>query len=64
MRALVVIACLFLAGCGATVPAIAPSGNVDRLLVHAQFKAAAQAAPDFTVEALNTIARLEHDLVK
>lgn len=64
MRTLAVIACLFLAGCATSAPAIAPSGNVDRLLSHAQFRQAAKTAPEFTMEALNTIARLEHDLVK
>jgi hypothetical protein len=35
--------------------------NVTRLLQHPQFPMAAQVAPDFTREALKTIARLEKE---
>jgi hypothetical protein len=36
--------------------------NSERLIAHPQFRAAAQAAPDFTREALKTINRLEYEL--
>lgn len=36
-----------------------PPSRVDALLAHPEFRYAAQAAPHFTAEALNTIADLE-----
>lgn len=36
-----------------------PPSRVDSLLAHPEFRTAAQAAPRFTAEALNTIADLE-----
>jgi hypothetical protein len=36
-----------------------PPSRIDSLLAHPEFRAAAQAAPNFTTEALNTIADLE-----
>lgn len=54
--------CLLLAGCTTPRPAGVTAGNVDRLLAHPQFRAAAVAAPAFTADALNTVAQLEHDL--
>ena len=36
-----------------------PPSQVDRLLAHPEFRAAAQAAPAFTAEALKTVADLE-----
>lgn len=56
------IAVLLLAGCAAPTQAILPTGNVDRLIAHPEFKAAAKAAPGFTSDALNAVAKLEHDL--
>lgn len=40
---------------------MAMQDNVQRLLQHPQFKAAAQAAPEFTKEALDTIINLSLD---
>jgi hypothetical protein len=58
MKHLVLLLPLFAAGCVS-----APLRNdVPRLLTHPQFNAAAKAAPDFTTEAMNTIARLDHEL--
>ena len=61
-RAITVAAMLLLAGCAAPTQAILPTGNVDRLIAHPQFTAAAKAAPEFTRDCLNAVARLEHDL--
>lgn len=36
-----------------------PTAEVSRLLAHPEFRTAAQAAPIFTADCLNTIARLE-----
>ena len=36
--------------------------NTDRLIAHPQFKAAAIAAPDWTEDALKTIADLEREI--
>ena len=62
MKAIAVIACLLLVGCTAPTPVILATGNVDRLIAHPEFKAAAIAAPNFTSDALNAVAKLEHDL--
>lgn len=43
---------------GCTSPSRSPS-QIDRLIAHPEFKAAAQAAPHFTSDALKTIADLE-----
>lgn len=43
---------------GCTSPGRSPS-QIDRLIGHPEFKAAAQAAPHFTSDALKTIADLE-----
>lgn len=40
---------------------VSAEDNVTRLLKHPQFQAAAQVAPDFTTDALKTIARLEKE---
>lgn len=47
---------LALTGCSALSR---PPSRVDSLLAHPEFRAAAQAAPHFTSEALKTIADLE-----
>jgi uncharacterized lipoprotein YmbA len=47
-----------LAGC-ATPP---KRNDVDRLMAHPEFVKAAKAAPNFTTEALETVARLNHEL--
>lgn len=49
---------LAMSGCVAPVT----RQDVPRLLAHPQAKAAAQAAPDFFSDAMNTIARLDHEL--
>jgi hypothetical protein len=59
MRSSIFLLCLILSGCQ-SVPVV--TGNVDRLLAHPQFKASAKAAPAFTTDALNTVARLEHEI--
>lgn len=66
---LLLVAVVFLHGCYLTAKpdpvakvTVAHSGNATRLVEHPQFGAAARAAPDFVLEALNTISKLEHDL--
>lgn len=54
---------LLLAGCQSRSPLPTRAGdNTSALLAHPQFGAAAQAAPDFTKQALRTITRLETEL--
>jgi hypothetical protein len=48
-----------IAGCATITP---PRNDVARLLAHPQAASAAVAAPDFTADALNTVARLDHEL--
>lgn len=50
-----------LGGCCNRMPRLA-SDNTLPLLNHAEFKAAAQAAPNWTSEALRTITRLETEV--
>ncbi|MES2697501.1 MAG: hypothetical protein V4773_28805 [Verrucomicrobiota bacterium] len=45
---------LIVSGCATRSPS-----QIDRLLAHPEFRAAAQAAPLFTADALKTIADLE-----
>lgn len=64
---LVLLAVLALAGCS-TAPIAATTipdsirDDVGRLLAHPEAKAAFKAAPNFTQDALETIARLDHEL--
>jgi len=54
---------MLLAGCQSHSPLPIRAGdNTAALLAHPQFNAAAQAAPDFTKQALRTITRLETEL--
>lgn len=46
----------------APLPITAQRTETDKLKLHPQFKAAAQAAPDFVKEAFHTINRLETDV--
>lgn len=57
-RALLLGSALLLALTGCSTLSRGPS-QVDRLLAHPEFPAAAQAAPDFTAAVLKTIADLE-----
>lgn len=52
---------LMLGGCCTRMPRMA-SDNTLPLLNHAEFKAAAQAAPNWASEALRTITRLETEV--
>jgi hypothetical protein len=56
LSALLGAALLLALGAGCTT---SPSPQVNRLLAHPEFRHAAQAAPQFTADCLNTIAALE-----
>lgn len=54
---------LLLIGCRTVAPLpVAAKDNTARLLAHPEFRAAAQAAPNFTKDAFRTITRLETEL--
>ena len=57
-RAVLSLLSLFLAGC----VSIPPQGEVRRVMAFPGFEDAGRAAPGWTVEALDTIARLEYEL--
>lgn len=53
---------LLLSSCATPAPLpVTAEDNVTRLLQHPQFPLAARVAPDFTSDALKTIARLEKE---
>lgn len=65
MRTLLLV-CLLVTGCATPPPAkveYAPlRKDVERLLAHPELRAAIQAAPNFTADALNTVRRLNHEI--
>jgi len=56
------VAALILTGCATT--ATTPKGEVRRLMNFPGFQDAGRVAPGWTVEALDTVAGLEHELSK
>jgi hypothetical protein len=59
MKAVALLICLGLAGCATFTPT---HNNVPRLLAHPEAKAAANAAPKFFIEVMDTIAEQDHEL--
>ena len=58
-RAIPAILSLFLAGCVSTPP---PQNETRRLMAFPGFEDAAKAAPGWTVEVLDSVARMEYEL--